>query len=133
MGYSLRNQAISFTVRGTLRVLPFLPSVDLDVLTFKLPPVRLTVFSATFLPDAVALDAAFLAAAFALVVVFLAAVLALVAVFFAAALALVAAFLATAVLEGFLESAFLAGDFLETADNNLFEITALNPALINPF
>ncbi len=124
---------MSFTVRGTLRVLPFLPAVDLDDFTVWLPPVRLTVFSATFLPDAVAFDAAFLAADFALVAVFLAVDLALVAVFLTADFALVAAFLAVDFAAGLLEAAFLAGDFFETADNNFFEITALNPAFSNPF
>ena len=117
------NQGISVTDRGTLRVLPVLPSVDLADLTVILPAVLLIDFSATFRPDAVALDAAFLAVDFALVAAFFAVDLALETTFFAADFFAV----------GFLVAAFLAGDFLVTADNNFFEITALSPALINPF
>ena len=117
------NQGISVTDRGTLRVLPVLPSVDLADLTVILPAVLLIDFSATFRPDAVALDAAFLAVDFALVAAFFAVDLALETTFFAVDFFAV----------GFLVAAFLAGDFLVTADNNFFEITALSPALINPF
>ena len=106
-----------------MRVLPFLPSVDLEDLTVRLPAVRLIDFSATFRPDAVALDAAFLAVDFALVVAFFAVDLALEITFFTAA------FFA----DGFFVAAFLAGDFFVTADNNFFEITALSPALTSPF
>ena len=97
--------------------------MDLADLTVILPAVLLIDFSATFRPDAVALDAAFLAVDFALVAAFFAVVLALETTFFAADFFAV----------GFLVAAFLAGDFLVTADNNFFEITALSPALINPF
>ena len=122
-----------------MRVLPALPSVDLADLTVILPAVLLIDFSATFRPDAVALDAAFLAVDFALVAAFLAVVLALETTFFAAAfLAVVLAleitfFTADFFAVGFLVAAFLAGDFLLIADNNFFEITALSPALISPF
>lgn len=122
------NQGISVTDRGTLRVLPVLPSVDLADLTVILPAVLLIDFSATFRPDAVALDAAFLAVDFALVAAFFAVDLALETTFFAADFFAVGFFAV-----GFLVAAFLAGDFLVTADNNFFEITALSPALINPF
>lgn len=117
------NQGISVTDRGTLRVLPTLPSVDLVDLTVILPAVLLIDFSATFRPDAVALDAAFLAVDFALVAAFFAVDLALDTTFFAAD------FFAG----GFLVAAFFADDFFVTADNNFFEITALSPALISPF
>ena len=136
---SLLNQGISFTVRGTLRVLPFLPSVDLEDLTVRLPAVRLIDFSATFRPDAVALDAAFLAVDFALVVAFFAVDLALEITFFAAAFFAVdfaleiTFFTAAFFADGFFVAAFLAGDFFVTADNNFFEITALSPALTSPF
>ena len=119
----LLNQGISVTDRGTLRVLPTLPSVDLVDLTVILPAVLLIDFSATFRPDAVALDAAFLAVDFALVAAFFAVDLALDTTFFAAD------FFAG----GFLVAAFLGDDFFVTADNNFFEITALSPALISPF
>jgi len=119
----LLNQGISFTVRGTLRVLPFLPSVDLEDLTVRLPAVRLIDLSATFRPDAAALDDAFLAVDFALVAAFFAVDLTLDTTFFTADLFAV----------GFLVVAFFADDFFVTADNNFFEITALSPALISPF
>ena len=133
----LLNQGISFTVRGTLRVLPFLPSVDLEDLTVILPVVRLIDFSATFLPDAAALDDAFLAVDFALVAAFFA-VGFLVAAFFAVGF-LVAAFFTVGFLvaaffaDGFLVAVFFAVGFFVTADNNSFDITALSPALISPF
>ena len=127
----MRNHAISFTERGILRVLPFLPSVDFTVLTLLPPSFSLTVFSATFLPAAVAFDAAaldfeaaFLAVDLALVAAFLAAAFVFVAAFFAVVLALVAVFFAV-----FLAAVF----FLETMLSNFFEITALNPALTRPF
>lgn len=139
----LLNQGISVTDRGTLRVLPFLPSVDLEDLTVILPAVLLIDFSATFRPDAVALDAAFFAVDLALEATFFAADFFLDgflvadfldAAFFAADLALETTFFATDFfLDGFLAAAFLAGDFFVTADNNFFEITALSPALISPF
>ena len=124
----LLNQGISVTDRGTLRVLPFLPSVDLEDLTVRLPAVLLIDFSATFLPDAAALDDAFLAVDFALVAAFLAVALTLDTAFLAAAFFAV----------GFLVAAFFAvgffvDGFFVTADNNFFEITALSPALISPF
>lgn len=104
---------MSLTERGTLRVLPFRPSLDFSVLTLCSPDL-LTVFSATFLPAAAALDAAalvfdaaFLAVDFALVVVFL-------AVDFA------------------LDAAF-AAPFFATAANNFLEIAALKPAFASPF
>lgn len=127
----MRNHAISFTERGILRVLPFLPSVDFTVLTLLPPSFSLTVFSATFLPAAVAFDAAafdfeaaFLAVDLVLVAAFLAAAFVFVAAFFAVVLALVAVFFAV-----FLAAVF----FLETMLSNFFEITALNPALTRPF
>jgi hypothetical protein len=135
----LLNQGISFTVRGTLRVLPFLPSVDLEDLTVRLPAVRLIDLSATFRPDAAALDDAFLAVDFALVAAFFAVDLTLDTTFLAAAFLAVDLTLDTTFFTadffavGFLVVAFFASDFFVTADNNFFEITALSPALISPF
>ena len=123
MAQFLRNQGISVTERGTLRVLPALPSADLDDFPVLLPPVLLMVFSATFLPAAVALDAAFLAVPLVLATAFLAVSLALTIAFLAAD------FFAA----GFFAAAFLAGDFFETAAISFFEIKALSPALTNPF
>ena len=134
MAQFLRNQGISVTERGTLRVLPALPSTDLDDFTVLLLPVLLMVFSATFLPAAVALDAAFLAVPLVLAAAFLAAPLVLAAAFLAVFLALTIAFLATGFFAaGFFAAAFLAGDFFETAAISFFEIKALSPALTNPF
>jgi hypothetical protein len=119
--YFLLNQGISFRLRGILRVFPFLPSLDLEDLTL-FPPSGLTVFSATFRPDAVAFEAAALAAPLALVAAFL-------AVDFAFETALVAvAFAGDFLVAGFFEVAFLV-----TAAINFFEIIALIPALTNPF
>ncbi len=103
---------MSFTEGGIFRVLPFLPSVDFDDGTVLRSPVLLAVFSATFLPAAVALDAAFFAVDFAFPAIFLA-----------------ADFLAV----GFLAAVFFAGAFFETTESNFLEIAALSPALIKPF
>ena len=107
------NQAISLTERGTFKVLPFRPSLDFSVLTLCSPDL-LTVFSATFLPAAAALDAA----ALVFDVAFLAVDFALVVVFLAVDFALDAAF---------------AAPFFATAANNFLEIAALKPALASPF
>ena len=121
---------MSFTERGTLRVLPFLPSVAFEDLTDLLPPVFLMAFSATFLPEATALEAA----AFAVLAVFFDFVAAFLAVDLTLDAALDATFLAAAFLgAAFFGAAFFAGDFLVTADSSFFDITALNPALTNPF
>ena len=109
----LLNQAISLTERGTLRVLPFRPSLDFSLLTLCCPDL-LTVFSATFLPAAAALDAAAL--------VFDAA-------FFAVDFALAVVFLAV----DFTLVAALVAPFFATAANNFLEIAALKPALARPF
>jgi len=114
------NQAISFTERGTLRVLPFLPSFDFSALTLC-SPVLFTVFSATFLLAAAAFEAADLA----LEVAFFATDL----VLLAASFVLVAAFLAVVFA---LDTAFFA-DFFATAASNFLEIAALKPALARPF
>ena len=111
---------MSLTERGTLRVLPFRPSLDFSVLTLCSPDL-LTVFSATFLPAAAALDAAALvldAAALVFDAAFLAVDFALVVVFLAVDFALDAAF---------------AAPFFATAANNFLEIAALKPALASPF
>jgi hypothetical protein len=140
----LLNQGISVTDRGTLRVLPFLPSVDLEDLTVRLPAVLLIDFSATFRPDAVAFDAAFFAVGLALETTFFTAAFFAVALtldttfftaaFFAVALTLDTTFFTAAFFAvGFLVTAFFADGFFVTADNNFFEITALSPALISPF
>jgi len=109
----LLNQAISLTERGTLRVLPFRPSLDFSLLTLCCPDL-LTVFSATFLPAAAALDAAAL--------VFDAA-------FFAVDFALAVVFLAV----DFTLVAALVAPFFATAANYFLEIAALKPALARPF
>ncbi len=87
-------------------------------------------FSATFRPDAAALEAAdlvVLTAFFDLLAAFLTAAFALVA-------ALDATFLAAVFLgDAFLGAAFFDDDFLVTAPKSFFEITALSPALSNPF
>ncbi len=106
------NQAISLTERGTLRVFPFRPSLDFSVLTLCSPDL-LTVFSATFLPAAAALDAA---------------ALVLDAAFFAVDFALAVVFLA---VDFALDAAF-AAPFFATAANNFLEIAALKPALASP-
>ena len=104
---------MSLTERGTFRVLPFRPSLDFSVLTLCSPDL-LTVFSATFLPAAAALDAA---------------ALVLDAAFFAVDFALAVVFLA---VDFALEAAF-AAPFFATAANNFLEIAALKPALASPF
>ena len=104
---------MSLTERGTFRVLPFRPSLDFSALTLCSPDL-LTVFSATFLPAAAALDAA----AFVLDAAFLAVDFALVVVFLAVDFALEAAF---------------AAPFFATAANNFLEIAALKPAFARPF
>jgi len=104
---------MSLTERGTFRVLPFRPSLDFSVLTLCSPDL-LTVFSATFLPAAAALDAA---------------ALVLDAAFFAVDFALAVVFLA---VDFALDAAF-AAPFFATAANNFLEIAALKPALASPF
>ena len=102
------NHAISFTDRGIFSVLPFLPSVDFTDLTFLLPSFSETVFCATFLLLATALDAAdfvFLAAVLAVLLTFLAAL-------FAAALTVFPLF---------------------TVFYNFSDIFRLKPAFIKPF
>lgn len=104
-----------------LRVFPFLPSLDFEDLTL-FPPVDLTVFSATFLPEAVAFEAAALAAP-----------LALVAAFFAVDFALETVLETVFFAGGFLAAGFFGVAFFVTAAINFFEIIALSPALTNPF
>ena len=122
---------MSLTERGTLRVLPFLPSLDFSALTLC-SPALLTVFSATFFPAAAALDAA----ALLFDAAFLAVDLAFVAAFFAEDFALVVAFLAddlvfaAAVLA--FDAAFFA-PFFATDASNFLEIAALTPAFASPF
>ena len=94
-------------------MLPFRPSLDFSVLTLCSPDL-LTVFSATFLPAAAALDAA---------------ALVLDAAFFAVDFALAVVFLA---VDFALDAAF-AAPFFATAANNFLEIAALRPALASPF
>lgn len=112
---------MSFRFRGMLRVFPFLPSLDFEDLTLLSPP-DLTVFSATFLLEAVALEAAVFAVVLALVAAFL-------AVDFALETALEVVFFAV----DFSAAGFFVVAFFVTAAINFFEIIALSPALTNPF
>ena len=110
---------MSLTDRGTLRVLPFRPSLDFSDLTLCLPALS-TVFSATFRPAAVAFDAAALVFDAAFFAVDFALETALDAVFFAAAFFFAGVF-------------FFAVTFLATAASSFFEIAALRPAFASPF
>ncbi len=124
------NHAISLTERGTLRVLPFLPSLDFSDLTLCLPALS-TVFSATFLPAAVAFDAAALVFDAAFFAVDLVLVAAFFAVDFALETALDAVFFADAFF--FAGAFFFAVAFLATAASSFFEMAALRPAFASPF
>ena len=115
------NQGISFRLRGIFSVFPFLPSLDFEDLTL-FSPSDLTVFSATFLPEAVAFEAAALAVVFALVAAFL-----------AEDLAFETAFDAVFLAEDFFAAGFFAVAFFVTAEINFFDIIALSPAFTKPF
>lgn len=123
MDYFFLNQGISFTLRGTRSVAPFLPSSDFDDLTVFLPEVVEAVFSTTFFATSLVLDAAFFAFDFAFDATVVAAFFDLEAVDFAADLAFLEVFFATPAA---LSAALAAAE-------TFFATAALNPASCNFF